>query len=211
MNSLVENKSKSCKSKTISLSTISEAFDVVRSHLVSSLGENFEKALQKGLNEDAAYEACSVQRFNTAKVQCMGYMFQRFNDAVNRAPSSLKKVLEDLCMLHGLQTVQDNAGLFLQFGYFNSEHLQTIQSRILDLYQIIRSQAACLVDAFNYSDYIVNSPMGRYDGDIYNQYFAQIKRSSPVGQHPYFERTLKPFFLRPDEISDDHIPLEGEE
>ena len=35
----------------------------------------------------------------------------------------------------------------------------------------------CLVDAFDYSDYVLNSALGRYDGNVYEDLFRWAQRS----------------------------------
>lgn len=41
-----------------------------------------------------------------------------------------------------------------------------------------------LVDAFALSDHIINSPLGRYDGQIYEAYFDQVRRANPLPKGP---------------------------
>lgn len=81
-----------------------------------------------------------------------------------------------------------------------------------------------LVDAFCYTDHIINSPLGRYDGDgasargpfllmcvewrwlirgcwrrveVYVAYFNQVRNANPLPKvHPYFERLIKPLIDR---------------
>jgi len=36
----------------------------------------------------------------------------------------------------------------------------------------------CLVDAFDHSDYVLNSPLGRYDGNVYEDLFRWAQRSA---------------------------------
>ena len=36
----------------------------------------------------------------------------------------------------------------------------------------------CLVDAFDYSDYVLNSALGRYDGNVYEDLFRWAQRSA---------------------------------
>lgn len=65
------------------------------------------------------------------------------------------------------------------------------------------SPAVPLIDSFALSDHIVNSPLGRYDGDVYVHYFNQVRASNPTPKvHPYFERLIKPLFERTDEDED---------
>lgn len=61
----------------------------------------------------------------------------------------------------------------------------------------IRPQAIALTDAFNFSDYMINSPLGCYDGDVYRKYFDQVTRLNPPGRsHPYFESVISPVLNR---------------
>lgn len=72
-----------------------------------------------------------------------------------------------------------------------------------------------VVDAFAISDHILNSPLGRYDGQIYEAYFNQVSspayldatrltasiwqvRASnpPEKEHPYFNRLIAPLLNR---------------
>lgn len=79
----------------------------------------------------------------------------------------------------------------------------------------MRDQAIPLVDSFNLSDYMINSPLGRKDGNVYVHYFNQVKRSNPQGPHPYFDKLIKPLISRDvgedDDEEDEEAGLEGED
>ena len=40
-----------------------------------------------------------------------------------------------------------------------------------------RPEAVALVDAFDYSDYALNSPLGCYDGNVYERLYETAQRS----------------------------------
>jgi len=42
----------------------------------------------------------------------------------------------------------------------------------------LRPEAVSLVDAFDHSDYVLNSPLGRYDGNVYEDLFKWAQRSA---------------------------------
>ena len=52
--------------------------------------------------------------------------------------------------------------------------------------------------------HIINSPLGKSDGDIYNHYFNLVRAANPPPkEHPYFERLIRPLLQRqPLEIDD---------
>lgn len=67
----------------------------------------------------------------------------------------------------------------------------------MELLNLIRPQAIALTDAFNFSDYMLNSPLGCYDGDVYRKYFDLVTRLNPPGSpHPYFASVLSPVLNR---------------
>ena len=55
-------------------------------------------------------------------------------------------------------------------------------------------------DAFNLPDFLLNSPFGRYDGDVYTHYFAHVRaQNPPVHPPPYFDKLIKPLLFREEE------------
>ncbi|KAI3633696.1 hypothetical protein MIR68_008643 [Amoeboaphelidium protococcarum] len=212
---------KKCKVKQqadiLDLNVIGQAYDVVSANLVKKVGEDFEQCLKRGLDTDAAYEETAISRLHAAKNHAFGYLFHRFSDGLQKAPAELKPVLTKLCALYGLYNIQENAGNFLQYGYFNSQQMDFVKSQVLELCHQIRKDAVPLVDAFNLPDFVLNSPLGRYDGDIYTHYFNKVvSRNPPVHPPPYFERLIKPLIHRRAEDQtepedEDDIPPEDDE
>jgi acyl-CoA oxidase len=70
----------------------------------------------------------------------------------------------------------------------SNDKMDWIKDNVSELCKIIRKDAISLVDAFNYSDYMINSPLGRYDGNVYQNYFDTVRRAHRAGRIPsYFE------------------------
>jgi acyl-CoA oxidase len=68
---------------------------------------------------------------------------------------------------------------------------------VSELCQTLRKDAVPLVDAFNLSDFVINSPLGRYDGNVYEHYFRQVNQAYPPGRIPeYFQREVYPLLHR---------------
>jgi acyl-CoA oxidase len=124
-------------------------------------------------------------------------------DGVSKVDGNIALVLRDVCLLYGLYTIEDNAGAFLQCQYFSPAQIEIVRSQVNALCKTVRDQAIPLVDAFNLSDYMINSPLGRKDGNVYVHYFNQVQQSNPQGDHPYFERLIKPMIHRMDDEDDD--------
>ncbi|CEJ01590.1 Putative Acyl-coenzyme A oxidase [Rhizopus microsporus] len=213
LNNLNKLIGKRCNAKTLEdvldLDTISEGWQVVCAHVVKNAATEFEECLKRGLNADDAYEQCSQARLYAAKLHSFSYLFNRFADAVKKTTGSLHTILRKICLLYGLYTIEENAGAFLQFEYFTPAQIEFVRASVNNLCKEVREQAIPLVDSFNLTDYIINSPLGRKDGNVYVHYFEQVKRSNPQSEHPYFDRLIKPLIQRSTEENDYEEELAG--
>ncbi|KAI9031818.1 acyl-CoA dehydrogenase/oxidase C-terminal [Phycomyces nitens] len=195
-------------------SVIIEGWQVVCANVVKNAAKEFEACLASGKKPDDAYEECSQSRLYAAKLHTYGYLYNRFVDGVAKVSDDLKIVLDSVSLLYGLYTIEENAGAFLQYEYFTPKQLEFIRAKTNDLCKVVRDQAIPLVDSFNLSDFMINSPLGRADGNVYEHYFDQVKRSNPQGEHPYFQRIIKPLIERSseeDEDDDEEAGLESED
>ena len=145
-----------------------------------------------------------------AKNHCFGYLFRRFRGAVEKAPAGLKPVLSTILRLYGLYNIAENSGAFLASGFLKAEQLPLVRRKLLSLYEQLRPDAVTLVDSFYLSDWVINSPLGCYDGDIYEKFYRDIKLANPPNRpHPYFEKLIKPMVCRPD-LDNVEMELEDE-
>ncbi|KAF9396533.1 fatty-acyl coenzyme A oxidase [Podila verticillata] len=187
---------------------IQEAWNVVTANVVKKAGDDFENSIKQGLSPEAAYEECSQARLAAAKIHSFGYIFRRFAQAVKSAPEGLRPILTKVCFLYGLYSIEQNSGFFLQYRYFTPSQMDYVRAQVNVFCREVRQEYIPLIDAFNYTDYMINSPLGVYDGNVYEKYFDQVKRQNPVGgEHPYLP--LIQSLLRRN-IEDDE-PLEDDE
>ncbi|KAJ3302637.1 fatty-acyl coenzyme A oxidase [Kappamyces sp. JEL0829] len=187
----------------LDLDMMGSAFWSVAAHVVKKAGEDYQDNRKKGMKEEEAYEDCSSARLFAAKIHSYGYLFHRFKDGLSKAPASLQPVLKSLCQLYGLYNIAELAGPFLQYEFFNPRQVTV-------LCKIVRKDAIPITDAFNFSDFIMNSPLGRYDGNIYESYFNLVSSAhKPAVIPPYFQSTVYPVLNRKRE-DDDPLELDDE-
>lgn len=78
-----------------------------------------------------------------------------------------------------------------------ADQLDKVSEQVDALCLEIRQYAVPLIDAFALSDHLINSPLGKWDGSVYESYFAQVRASNPLPKvHPYFERLIRPLLER---------------
>jgi len=92
-----------------------------------------------------------------------------------------------------LNCLQQEANLFLENEYMNAKQTQMIRKQLVALCKEIRRDAIALTDAFDYPDWHLKSPLGTYDGNIYQKYFATVLNApGAIGIPPYFESEIAP-------------------
>ncbi|KCV71317.1 hypothetical protein H696_02263 [Fonticula alba] len=210
------------------LDLLVQLYSSVCAHLVDTAGVKIEQYLSPAggnMSPDEAYREAAPELLRAARAHCLGYMLRQFAEAVTAAPASLRPPLEKLCALFGLHHLIESAGalcaIALEKSFLSPEQLRDARDCYRALMPEIRADAVPLVDSFALPDFILASPFGRYDGDVYRAYFDRVKfgstlsneaaraaggsgdrraTSGPVrltGQeHPYFESQLKPLFRR---------------
>lgn len=86
--------------------------------------------------------------------------------------------------------------MFLQFSALKPADVPGLQLLQDSLLSAVRPNAVGLVDSFDINDQILDSPLGSYDGNVYQRLFDEANKS-PLNDQPVdesFHKYLKPFF-----------------
>lgn len=125
-------------------------------------------------------------RLSTAQSQFL--VVRNFYDAVVANPARVAgavgdvtgEVLRDLFRLYALQTMEQHAADFFTSGAVTTNQISLARTKgISNLLDRVRPHAVSLVDAWNFSDFFLNSSLGRSDGKVYEDMFAKAS-SNPV-------------------------------
>ena len=85
--------------------------------------------------------------------------------------------------------------MVIKFVDVTSVTTERLESRLEAVLRRIRQYAIGLVDALDFPDYILNSTLGAYDGNVYERLIEAAKKS-PLNQEDVnksFHLYLKPF------------------
>lgn len=77
------------------------------------------------------------------------------------------RVLRDMCSLYALSTIEEYLGDFREDDTITSSQARDIRLAVESLCSRVRDEAVALTDAFHFTDAILCSCLGRYDGDMY--------------------------------------------
>ena len=117
----------------------------------------------------------------------------------------LKNVLTKLCILFACSHFLDeNWGEVL-----NKDQFRHIRDRCYQVMKELRPEAVTLVDSFDFSDFVLKSNIGRFDGNVYEYLFDSAQKSILNEIDPFlgYEEYLKPH-LNMELLRKGNVPLE---
>uniref|UniRef100_A0A7N8X5G8 Acyl-coenzyme A oxidase n=1 Tax=Mastacembelus armatus TaxID=205130 RepID=A0A7N8X5G8_9TELE len=116
--------------------------------------------------------------FYCLQAHCHYVVVKLFTDKLGEiGDTAVHSVLSSLALLYALYGITQNSGDFLQAGLLSVPQVLQISGHIKELLSQLRPNAVALVDAFDIHDKRLNSVLGRYDGNVYEQMFEWARRS----------------------------------
>ncbi|KAM9836442.1 peroxisomal acyl-coenzyme A oxidase 3 [Aulostomus maculatus] len=164
--------------------------------LVCFLLEESQKRLeqQRALGKDE-FEARNDSQVYFCRSLAITYIehecLKRFHELTRKedTPLGLKPVLSRLCALYGLWSISSHMATLYQGNYLSGrEPAELIQMAIVTLCSQLKDDAVALVDVLAPPDFILNSPIGNSDGQLYQNLWSTIMQGSQVLERPYWWR-----------------------
>jgi acyl-CoA oxidase len=107
--------------------------------------------------------------------------FHAVSDPTNaNLQGSTVEVLTDLFRLFALFTMQTRSLEFIKSRALEATQLEELEHRVKALLVRIRPHAVRLVDAWSIPDYVLDSALGRADGDVYNALWQKAHLENPL-------------------------------
>lgn len=125
-------------------------------------------------------------RLSTAHAQYM--VVKSFHDALinDDSLSSLDRqtvtILHKLFRLFALTTLEKEASEFFSSSATTVRQITLTRKQVMKLLEEIRPHAVRLVDAWKFSDWQLDSSLGRYDGKVYEDMFYRASELNPLNE-----------------------------
>ena len=125
-----------------------------------------------------------ISLHNLSRAHSQQLLVSSFYDGVYTSTPNLdtptQTLMKTLFRLFALYTLDASASEFLLANAITTDQLKAVQPRIQQLMAEIRPHAVRLVDAWSIPDYLLESSLGRWDGDVYNDLFRKAHKENPL-------------------------------
>ncbi|GMR62850.1 hypothetical protein PMAYCL1PPCAC_33045, partial [Pristionchus mayeri] len=112
-------------------------------------------------SKERAWNGVTVEMNRAARVYARLFIARCFHHQVSTSPPSVRPVLTDLLLLFLHYECVDMTHHLLQDGYCTREQTEFLKQEMYADLAKIRPNAVALVDAFDHSDRLLNSVLGR--------------------------------------------------
>eukprot|EP01061_Rhynchopus_euleeides_P010400 TRINITY_DN19845_c0_g1_i1.p1 TRINITY_DN19845_c0_g1~~TRINITY_DN19845_c0_g1_i1.p1 ORF type:complete len:795 (+),score=371.98 TRINITY_DN19845_c0_g1_i1:51-2435(+) len=148
--------------------------------------------VSRGSTPDQAWQASSLSLVQAAERHCYYFMFAKFLETVNMTEKAdVKRVLSSVCAMYGLTQIVEGNGWG---GIIDGRDAELAETCITEVLNELRPEAVTLVDAFDIPDRVLNSALGRYDGNVYEELYKHA-RDTPLNETGPFAGYYE--FVRP--------------
>ncbi|CAG5122877.1 unnamed protein product [Candidula unifasciata] len=183
--------------KKLELDQLIAAYEHRAARQIQEANARLQSHLRRGVGAAEAWNRSSQSLVEAVVAFSQAFIVQAFIEKVTSAKldPSLSAVLVQLCQLYALQGIASNSGQFLKGGYMSDHQLEMVENKLYELLAALRPNAVALVDAFDFPDKVLDSDLGRYDGNVYEALMDYAKRSrlNKTQVHEGFLKYQKPF------------------
>ncbi|PRP88722.1 acyl-coenzyme A oxidase I [Planoprotostelium fungivorum] len=178
------------------------AFQNLVIFIATKISRIMEEEAGKGKNKQQVWSSVMAEQVLLARVHCEYYVLHCFINAIRDVEDAkVARALTNLRNLHALVTIEKYSSYLLESGYFSGAQIDFIRKQIRSMCAATRGDAIPFVDAFGFPDFILNSPLGRYDGEVYKNYFERVKAApNATGKAPYWDKVIRPMTTAPPKV-----------
>ncbi|XP_033120885.1 peroxisomal acyl-coenzyme A oxidase 1-like isoform X2 [Anneissia japonica] len=158
-----------------------------------------QEQVRMGKPQHEAWNKSHFHLLKASEAHCHLYIVDHFYEYVleSSVPAPVKDVLLTLCHLHALHGISTRKGEFLHDGYFSGHQIDLVEKQVIQLLDKVRPNSVALVDAFDFSDRVLDSVLGRYDGNVYENLYKWAK-SCPMNEKEVpdaYGKYIRPFLM----------------
>ncbi|XP_059532493.1 peroxisomal acyl-coenzyme A oxidase 3 isoform X2 [Myotis daubentonii] len=155
------------------------------------LRESHQKLTQEKRSGSSDFEARNNSQVYCCRSLALAFLeltvVRRFHEHTHQpdVPPPLQAVLRRLSALYGLWSLSQHTALLYRGGYFSGEQAgKMLEGAILELCSQLKDDAVALADVIAPPDFILDSPIGRADGELYRNLWSAVLQQRCVLERP---------------------------
>lgn len=160
------------------------AYEWLVCYLLRESDQKLNQEKRSGSNDFEARNNCQVYYCRSLALAFLELtVVRRFHEHTHQpsVPPPLRAVLRRLSALYGLWSLSQHTALLYRGGYFSGEQAgKMIETAILDLCSQLKDDAVALVDVIAPPDFVLDSPIGRADGELYKNLWGTVLQEGKV-------------------------------
>ncbi|XP_013380752.1 peroxisomal acyl-coenzyme A oxidase 3-like [Lingula anatina] len=164
------------------------AYEWLVCYLLQQSAEKLQHELQSGKDSFQARNDSQVYYCRTLAIAYIQHIvLQRFYKQAtdDETPKDLQPVLGKLVSLYGLWSLEKHLASLYEGGYITGgEPTRLIREAILHLVTVLKDEAVALADVIAPTDFVLNSPIGLSDGQIYKNLYGAMLQTPNVLERP---------------------------
>jgi alkylation response protein AidB-like acyl-CoA dehydrogenase len=157
--------------KILDSNSILNAFEFLSGLLLKKVGMKMKR--EGSLKE--AWNNNLMRLVECSKINSIYYILKSFKQSIEHCDNKLKIILSNLVLLYALHNLYEERTLFMENNILFPKQTDEILTQIFSLCKELRRDAVVLVDSFDLPDFVIKSEIGKFDGNIYENYFNKIK------------------------------------
>ena len=182
---------------TIDLDILLKAFCHRVARLLAECAEQLQQKTMDGKSAQDAWNESLLIMARISRAYSQYLLLRDFVQGIGNSKEVLGprelSVLTDLARLFGLYWMEREIGDFFEDGFLSQDQAKWVRNGVMALLDVVRPNAVALVDAFDHSDFILKSALGRFDGNVYPAIMEAAKKD-PLNNNnvgPGYEEHLK--------------------
>ncbi|XP_064344575.1 peroxisomal acyl-coenzyme A oxidase 3 isoform X2 [Camelus dromedarius] len=160
------------------------AYEWLVCYLLQESYQKLNREKQSGSSDFEARNNCQVYHCRSLALAFLEFtVARRFHEHTHQphVPPPLRAVLWRMSALYTLWSLSQHTALLYRGGYFSGEQAgKVIENTILALCAQLKDDAVALVDVIAPPDFILDSPIGRADGELYKNLWTAVLQGSRV-------------------------------
>jgi acyl-CoA oxidase len=125
-----------------------------------------QKQVALGMTQNATLQEHLMDFVTLARLHSHRYLLHTLSTSLRDHPH-VSSILSQLCSLSGIYFLLKEESLLAQSGYLRGSDAQRLTNTFQEQCKMLRKDVIPLVDAWGLPDFILQAPIGKYDGDIY--------------------------------------------